>query len=887
MSWLKHLFSRRKLYEELSEEIREHLEEKVEELVADGMPREEAIFAARREFGNVTLTEESGREVWCWPLLEDFLTDIRFGMRMFRKNPGFTTVAVATLAIGIAANTTIFSAVNGWMLRRPRIKDPARVVAILTTDPAKGGWGWDRQPVSPFDFVAWREQSKSFEDIAASEGNDFTLTGGAEPERLGGMRVSANYFDVLGVSANLGRTFLPDEGQSGRNRVVILSDGLWQRRFGSNPNVIGGAVHLNGEGYTVVGVMSSSYRLGVYGSPQLWTPLVFPPESLRPETRGDRSLEVLARLKSGASVETASAEMMALALRSEQDHPGTSRGWGASAMSIQHYIADEFGVGMRLQMGVVIFVLLIACVNIANLQLARSGERQREFAVRTSLGASRFRLVRQLLVESLLIALAGGGLGLWLGSWGVELSRRGLSLTADVSSLGAEITIDGNVLIFTFGLSVLAAILFGFAPALRQTRLDLHSALKEAGLTISQGKDRHRTQSVLVTAEIALALVLVIAAGVFVQEFLDLIRADLGIESNNVLTANISLSDAGYKAPTKQAAFYQETIQRLGALPGVVSAGATNTLPLGEYQRSVTFSIEGRPALSHEERALTNYFAISPDYLRTLGIPLIRGRNFSSSDHAQAPAVALVNQEFVRRFFPNEEPIGKRIQLDSGTLDRPNWSEIVGVVGNVRDSFDQRKYVPQAYEPFPQRLSSVMTLVVRTKSDPSAFAPMLRRAVWNVDKDQPITAVQTMDQVVARSEAGMRVANILFGAFAVLGLTLAAVGVFGVMAYTVGRRTHEIGIRMAMGAQKSEVVSMVVKKGMVISAVGIGSGLALAIPLTWLKFGMVNDDLLPFDQRGPVFSVAIFLIWLAALLASYIPSRRATRVEPMVALRHE
>jgi len=887
MSWLKHLFSRRKLYEELSEEIREHLEEKVEELVADGMPREEAIFAARREFGNVTLTEESGREVWCWPLLEDFLTDIRFGMRMFRKNPGFTTVAVVTLAIGIAANTTIFSAVNGWMLRRPRIKDPARVVAILTTDPAKGGWGWDRQPVSPFDFVAWREQSKSFEDIAASEGNDFTLTGGAEPERLGGMHVSANYFDVLGVSANLGRTFLPDEGQSGRNRVVILSDGLWQRRFGSNPNVIGGAVHLNGEGYTVVGVMSSSYRLGVYGSPQLWTPLVFPPESLRPETRGDRSLEVLARLKSGASVETASAEMMALALRSEQDHPGTSRGWGASAMSIQHYIADEFGVGMRLQMGVVIFVLLIACVNIANLQLARSGERQREFAVRTSLGASRFRLVRQLLVESLLIALAGGGLGLWLGSWGVELSRRGLSLTADVSSLGAEITIDGNVLIFTFGLSVLAAILFGFAPALRQTRLDLHSALKEAGLTISQGKDRHRTQSVLVTAEIALALVLVIAAGVFVQEFLDLIRADLGIESNNVLTANISLSDAGYKAPTKQAAFYQETIQRLGALPGVVSAGATNTLPLGEYQRSVTFSIEGRPALSHEERALTNYFAISPDYLRTLGIPLIRGRNFSSSDHAQAPAVALVNQEFVRRFFPNEEPIGKRIQLDSGTLDRPNWSEIVGVVGNVRDSFDQRKYVPQAYEPFPQRISSVMTLVVRTKSDPSAFAPMLRRAVWNVDKDQPITAVQTMDQVVARSVAGMRVANILFGAFAVLGLTLAAVGVFGVMAYTVGRRTHEIGIRMAMGAQKSEVVSMVVKKGMVISAVGIGSGLALAIPLTWLKFGMVNDDLLPFDQRGPVFLVAIFLIWIAALLASYVPSRRATRVEPMVALRHE
>jgi len=436
-------------------------------------------------------------------------------------------------------------------------------------------------------------------------------------------------------------------------------------------------------------------------------------------------------------------------------------------------------------------------------------------------------------------------------------------------------------------MSVLAAILFGFVPALRQTRLDLHSALKEGGLTISQGSDRHRTQSVLVTAEIALALVLVIAAGVFVQEFLDRIRADFGIEPNNVLTANISLSDAEYKTTSKQAAFYQETIQRLAALPGVVSAGATNALPLGEYQRSVTFTIEGRPALSDEERARTNYFAISPGYLRTFGIPLIRGRNFLPSDHAQAPGVALVNQEFVRRFFPNEEPIGKRIQLDSSTLERSNWNEIVGVVGNVRGSFDQRNNVPQAYQPFPQKISSVMTLVVRTKSDPSAFAPMLRRAVWNVDKDQPITAVQTMDQVVVRSGAGMRVANILFGTFAVLGLTLAAVGVFGVMAYTVGRRTHEIGIRMAMGAQKREVVSMVVKKGIVISVVGIGSGLALAIPLTWLKFGMVNDDLLPFDQRGPVFLVAIFLIWLAAFLASYIPSRRATRVEPMVALRHE
>ncbi len=884
MSWFERLFTRRRVYAELSEEIREHLEEKIEELVATGMPRKEATYAARREFGNVRLTEEDSRAVWRWAAIEDFFTDVRFGARMLRKNPGFAAVVIVTLALGIAANTTIFSAVNGWMLRRPRIKDPAKVVVILTTDPAKGGWGWDRQPVSAFDFIAWREQSRSFEDMAASEGGDFALTGGGEPERLTGMGVSANYFDVLGVSPALGRTFLSHENQSGRNLVVILSHGLWQRRFASNPQVVGEVVHLNGEGYTVVGVMSSSYRLGVYSSPELWTPLVFPAESLLPAARGNRSLEVMARLKSGASVETASAEIVALAQRSEQAHPGTSRGWSASAMSIQHYIADEFGIGMMLQMGMVLFVLLIACVNIASLQLARGAERQREFAVRTALGASRFRLVRQLLAESLLIALAGGCLGLLLSWWGVDLFRRGLSL---IGPIAHEVTIDTSVLVFTFGLSALAAILFGLAPAVRQTALDLHSTLKEGGRTISQSKARQRTQSVLVIAQIGLALVLVIAAGIFVQEFLDRVHNDFGIDSNNVLTANIPLSSTGHKDPSRQAGFFQEAIQRLEALPGVVSAGATNTLPLGDYERVVTFSIEDRPALSHTERARTNYFAISPDYLRTLAIPVIRGRNFLSSDGAQGPRVVLVNQEFARRYFPNEEPVGKRIRLDTGALDRPDWSEIVGVVGNVRDSFDQRKYVPQTYEPYLQNPSSVMTLVVRTKSDPGAFATMLRRAVWDVDKNQPITAVQSMNQVMAQSGAGMRVVNILMGTFATLGLALAAVGVFGVMAHTVAQRIHEIGIRMALGARTSDVLRMVVKKGMVLGAVGIGSGLALAAPLVWLKLGLVNDDLLPFDQRGPVFLLAVFLIWLAAFLASYIPARRATKVDPIVALRCE
>jgi putative ABC transport system permease protein len=819
--------------------------------------------------------------------MQTLLQDLRYALRQLRRNPGFTAVAVVTLALGIAANTTIFSAVNGWMLRPPSIKDPAKVVVILTTDPAKGGWGWDRNPVSAYDFVAWREQSHAFEDMAASEGSDFALTGEGEPERLDGMRVSASYFGVLGVSAALGRTFLPDECQPGRNQVVILSHGLWQRRFAANPKVVGEVVRLNGEKHTVVGVMPSGYRLGVYGGPQLWTPLVFPRESVLPANRADRRLTIMARLKSGVSVATAKAEMVAFAQRSEQAYPGTSKGWSATAISIQHYIADEFGVGMRLQMGVVLFVLLIACVNIASLQLARGAERQREFAVRAALGASRFRLIRQLLVESLLIGLAGGGLGLLLAWWGVDLFRSGLGSISDTRAIAHEVTIDHTVLAFTLGISVGAAILFGLAPAFQQTALDLHSTLKESGRASSHSKARHRAQSVLVTAEIALALVLLIAAGVFLQEFLDRVHAGFGIDPNQVLTANISLSSAGHQDPSNQSAFFHQVIERLQALPGIISAGATSTLVPGEDERIVTFSLEGRSVLSRAERARTDYFAISPDYLRTQRIPLIRGRNFLPSDTAQAPPVALVNQAFVRRYFPNEEPIGKRIRLDTSGSDRPDWSEIVGIVGNVRrDSLERRNDIPETYEPYPQQPSSVMTLVARTRSDPAAFAPMLRRAVWGVDKDQPITAVQTMNQVIAESSAG-RLVNILMGTFAGLGLALAAVGVFGVTSYTVAQRTHEIGIRMALGAQRSDVLKMVVRKGMVLGALGVGIGLLLAVPLVWLKLGLIYDELLPFNQRGPVFLAAVFVIWLAALLASYIPARRATKVDPMVALRYE
>jgi len=884
--WLKQLFSRRRLYGDLSEEIQEHLEEKIEELVAGGMSRKEAAAAARREFGNVRLTEEDSRAVWRWAAMEDFFMDIRFGARMLRKNPGFTAVAIVTLALGIAANTTIFSAVNGWMLRPPPIKDHASVVVILSTDPAKG-WGWDQNPVSAPDFIAWREQSHSFEDMVASQLSDFALTGEGEPEWLEGMRVSASYFNVLGVAPALGRTFLPSEDRPGPDQVVILSDGLWQRRFAANPKVVGEAVRLNGDSYKVVGVMPKSYRLGYFG-PQLWTPLVFPPQSVLPAAREDRSLAVMARLKSGVSVETAKAEMAALAQRSEQTYPGTSKGWGATAMPIQKYMAEEFKVASRLLMGAVVFVLLIACANIASLQLTRAAARQREFAVRVALGAGRFRLVRQLLVESLLVALAGGGLGLLLASWGVDLLRSALNWSDYVRSMALEVTIDHTVLAFTLGISIFAAILFGLAPALHGTALDLHSTLKESGRASSQSRARNRTHSVLVTAEIALALALLIGAGLLIQDVLRDLYAGFGIDPNQVLTANISLSSTHYKEPSKQADFFKNVIQHLDALPDVISAGATTTLvpSATEGERVVTFSVAGQAALSRAERARTGYYAISSDYLRTQRIPLLRGRSFLPTDSVQAPPVALVDQAFVQRYFPNEEPLGKRVRLDTSALDRPDWSEIVGIVRNVKKPEVDRKEMPQVYEPSLQRPSSVMTLVVRTRSDPAAFAPLLRRAVWDVDKDQPITRVQSMNQVIADYTLAGVTMTTLMGTFAGLALGLAVVGVFGVMAYTVAQRTHEIGIRMALGAKRSDVLRMVVRKGIVLGTVGVGIGLALGATLMWLQQAS-EGAVMPFDQRAPVYLATAFLISLTVLLASYIPARRATKVDPIVALRYE
>lgn len=884
--WLTQLWSRRRLYGDLSEEIREHLEEKIEELVAEGMSRPDAEAKARREFGNVALLEEDSRAVWRWAIVEDFFMDARFGARMLRKTPGFTAIAVVTLALGIAANTTIFSAVNGWMLRPPRIKDPGNVVMILTTDPAKGRLGWNGNPVSAPDFVAWRESSNSFENMAAVELDSFALTGEGEPEWLLGMRVSADYFQVLGVNAALGRTFLAGEDQAGHEHQVILSHALWQRRFASDPNVIGKTVHIDGETYTVAGVMPGRFRIG-YDGAQLWTPLVLGPERLLPAARSEHTLHVLARLKPGANVETANAEVATLAQRAEQTYPGTTKGWGARVMILRDFFAAEFTVGMRIQMGAVLLLLFLACANIASLQLTRAAARQTEIAVRTALGAGRLRLVRQFLVESLLVGLLGGGLGLLLSTVGVSLFRRGLGWSDYVIEMADEVTIDPTVLAYALILSVLAALLFGLFPAIHQTVVNLQATLKEGSRNSSLGRGRRRAHSALVTVQVALALALLTGAGLMTSGFLRQVYRGFGIDPKQVLKADIHLSSQQYKDSTKQAAFFQQAIERLEATPGVQSAGATTTLVVNPEASApvITFGIEGRAVLPRKDRPESGYFAVTPRFFETLRAPLLRGRFFTAHDNAQSAAVALISEAFVHRYFPDEDPLGKHIRLDTDDKDRKDWSEIVGVVGNIRPPSGAWEVGPQVYEPFSQRPAPAMTVVVRTASDPAAFAPQLRRAIWDINREQPVTNVETMDKVLALAILpGITILG-LMGTFAGVALAMATVGVFGVMAYTVAQRKHEIGIRMALGARTGDVVRMIATKGFVLGAIGVGLGVVLATPLALLPTGMAPD--MPFDHRASVVVAAGLLLWLIALLASYIPARRATRIDPTVALRCE
>lgn len=875
---LRSLFRRDRVERELSEELRFHLEKLTEENVSKGMTPEEARYAALRELGGVEQIKEECRDMRGVNVIQDLLQDVRYGLRQLRRNPGFTAAAVGTLALAIGMNATIFSAVSLILLKKPPVRDPDRLMIVASNNRAKG---WDLLRVSAPNFESFRRENNVFEGMAAAHtGEDFTLTGAGAPEHLTGMEVTADYFKILGISPAMGRGFLPGENQAGRDRVVILSHALWKQRFGSDRAVIGRQIHINDEPYTVIGVMPNGTDMAI-AQPELWTPIVFSPKDLTASAHNSRYLLVFARLKPGVTVGKASAAVGTIAARIAQRDPDAEKGYGASVLSLQKYLiqAADVQASLAVMMGAVIFVLLIACANIAGLLLARAAGRQREMAIRTALGARRLRVIRQLLAESFLIALAGGGLGLILAIGGVGLLRMPLNWNSYVAHVGANLHLDGRTVLFSVALTLGATFLFGMVPALRTSKPDLACSLKEGGRTGTEGFARARLRGVLVAAEIALSVLLLAGAGLFILGLLAEVRQNAGFNPDHILTAEISLSSSQYTDnPLKQAGFFQRVTARLQTLPGVASASATQALPLaGWWHRTV--GIEGKP---DSEWPLMDVYLVGTKYFKTMEIPLIKGRAFSRTDDRNSPRVALINRAFAQKYFPEGDAIGRRI---FAYTRHPAWAEIVGIVGNVKDFPGQKENPPQVYEPYLQQPNPYMTLVVRTRYAPSAFAPRLRRVVWSVDKNQPVEDLMTMQQVISQSgEGGDVFMSGLMTVFAALALLLAAVGIYGVIAYSVTQRTHEIGIRMALGAQKGDVLALVLRKGALITLIGCAIGFALALPLPKLFAAMFNG--MPAGGPGDLAAIAA-VVAIVSLLATYLPARRATKVDPMEALRYE
>ncbi len=880
VKWILNFVRRRRADRELAQEVESHLEEKVADLMEAGMPEPEARQKANREFGNAPLYQEISREVWGWIWLEILLQDLHYGLRVLNKNRGFTVVAATTLALGIAVNTSIFSLFSGWVLKRPAVADPDRVVVVVSTNAKRDV---RRGSIPAPDFLAWRDGNRVFQNLAIADVyHDVNLTGAREPERVPGMRVSAGYFDVLGIRPMLGRTFLPGEDQPGRSRVAVLSHTIWQRRFASDPQVIGKAVALDGQTYVVIGVMPAEFRLSLFLT-QVWTPLVFSPQDLAPQARDARSYLIFARLKTGITIEKARAGMGTLARSAEQNNPASEKGWGANVLTLQEYSIQEQNIraGLWLLIAAVALVLLIACVNVANLILARGSARRQEIAIRTALGAGRGRVIRQLLVESLLIAALGGAAGLLLAYWGVDLLRGTLHFNAGVSAIADDVALDRRVLAFTWLISMATALVFGLAPAIRVSAADPQTTLRQGGRSgdLRRGWGRH----VLVGGEIALAVLLVSGAALMIKALSQEMGGDYGYDPGSVLTADLQLTGLHYQDPLRRVAFVRRVMEKLQALPGVEAVAVSDAIPFDAGKR--TFRIQGQPLMPPADRPGARYGSVTPDYFRALGVPLIQGRAFRDSDADAAPPVAIVNRAFARRYFSGQESIGRYIAIDSRESAEPVWREIVGIVPDMKTSFGPLKENdPQMYVPYLQIRSADVACVVRVTGDPNAVAVGLRRAVWSVDPDQPVGEVGTIAHRVQELEGGDRVMNALLGVFAAMALVLAVVGIYGVVSYAVAQRKHEIGIRMALGAQRGRILRSMMGQGMLLATVSAGIGLVASVPLPGIFAAMFQQ----WRVRGAAIFLYVPLLLLGVVLvAIYIPASRAARTDPMEALRYE
>ncbi len=886
---------------ELADEASSLLELLAEEKARRGLSPDAARRAANLELGGVEQLKEGMRAVRAGAALESLVQDLRHGVRVLRRNPGFAAVAALTLALGVGATTAIFSVISAVLLRPLPYPDADRLVMIWSTEPSPAS---PASPTAPPDFREWRRQAQTFAGMGAYALRDLDLAGGGrEPERVQAARVSAGLFPTLGISAARGRLFLPEEEQFGRHRVAILGDGLWHRRFGGSPEIVGRTIELDGQGFTVVGVMPAGMPfLDDVPPVDLWVPLAFPPgDNL--DTRNNRFLSVVARLGAGARRGQAQAEIGLIARRIARQDPANA-GYGAVLVPLREQVVGRVRTVLWILLGAVSCVLLIACANVANLLLARGSARARELAVRASLGAGRERLVHQLLLESLPLALLGGGAGIALAWCGQRLLVRFL-LPARFPHFNV-IAIDGGVLAFTLAVSLLTAALFGLVPALQAARLGPHAALQEGGRAVAGGGRRRRLRGALVVAETALTLVLLVGAGLLVKSFAALRQLDPGFNPSGVLTLEVPLPESSFPLPTqarpspdRAMAFFDRLVERVGGLPGVQAAGIGSHLPLGVGGNwGKYFYAEDGPLPGSLAAVPTVLFELaSPGYLRALGYRLRAGRLFTSADTPRSPPVALVNEAFVQRWFQGRSPLGKRLVLDAppSLLPPPAPNAvpvprrtIVGVIADVRNTRQSVPAQPEVYAPVAQNVgegwSNTMSLVVRTAGEPAALLPAVRAQVRSLDAAQPVAAVATMEEHLRRSFSQPRFGMLLLSLFAAAALLLAAIGVYGVVAYEARQRTHEIGIRSAVGAGPGHILRLIVGDGLKLALLGAALGLAAALPLTRLLASLLYGA----GRFDPLIFLAMPAVLVAvAALAAYLPARRAMRLDPVTALRHD
>jgi putative ABC transport system permease protein len=868
-------FRRQRFNAGSEEEFQSHLQMLADRFVSQGMTKGEALRAAKQQFGGVAQVEEELRERSRLAFLDSLWRDTRYALRQIRRSPAFTAVAVLTLALGIGANTAIFSEVNAVLLRPLPYAHPQQLVVVWEANPKQG---YTDQKASPADFVDWSENTHVFTQMAAFINWSANLSEGDRAERVNATLVSTNLFGLLGVKPFLGRMFVPQDEQIVPYQSAILSYDLWKTSFGADRTLIGRTVRVNGRELTVVGVMPVGFHFpGELGAPaDVWFPLARPASEWK--IRDFHYLTVIGRMKPDMTLAQAQAEMSVLQRRIMKEYPNVGAGSEINLVPLHQAAVGKARTALLVLLGAVGFVLLIACANVANLLLARASSRSREFVLRIALGARRSRIVKQLLTESLVLSALGGGLGLLLA--GLGLRAIFTLVPAGLPLLGA-VRIDSWVLGFTVLISGATGLAFGLVPARKTSELDLNQQLKEGGWSTGGSIGRNRLHDVLLVAEVGLAMVLLVGAGLMIQSFARLQEVNPGFDPDHLLTFEMTLAGAQYPNGEQQEHFFHEALERIRALPGVIGAGATTALPLTGENDIYTVGIEGRPTASNQWLT-ADYAAVTPGYFRAFRIPLLAGRTFTEHDTGNAPPVAVINQAFAHRYFPNTDPIGKGIHV--GNDRHPGYSQIVGVVGDIRQNSLNGVVNPTMYESYLQSPVQGMYVAVRTATRAMGVAAAVRDKVETVDSSVPVAKLRTMNQVLAGSIAQPRFRTVLLTLFALLAIALAAVGLYGVMSYVTAQRTHEIGVRMALGAQKADILGMVVGRGLKLTLIGVAIGIAGALSLTQF----LSSLLYGVRPTDPLTFIAVSLIITGvALLASYVPARRATKVDPMVALRYE